>query len=109
MSPQPADVSWAMDLSARGAVSSGAHCDAVVAVPSHPGAPSSPPRASARPDTGGFDGEDPSRTRQSPLTLATFRSWGIHWMTPHEGPGMSVPDVGASPPAAGRTKVRESA
>lgn len=30
-------------------------------------------------------------------------------MTPHEGPGMSVPDVGASPPAAGRTKVRESA
>ena len=35
-----------------------------------------PARASARPDTGGFDGEDPSRTRQSPLTLATFRSWG---------------------------------
>ena len=98
-----------MDLSARGAVSSGAHCDVVVAVPSRPGAPSSPPRASARPDTGGFDGEDPSRTRQSPLTLATFRSWGIHWMTPHEGPRMSVPDVGASPPAAGRTKVRESA
>ncbi len=35
---------------------------------------------------------DPSRTRQSPLTLATFRSWGIHWMTPHEGPYQSVPD-----------------
>ena len=38
--------------------------------------------------------EDPSRTRQSPLTLATSRSWGIHWMTPHEGPGESVPDNG---------------
>ena len=39
--------------------------------------------------------EDPPCTRQSPLTLATFRSWGIHWMTPHEGPATSVPDGGA--------------
>ena len=36
--------------------------------------------------------EDPSRTRQSLLTLATFRSWGIHWMTPHEGPSERLPD-----------------
>ena len=41
--------------------------------------------------------QDPSRTRQSLLTLATFRSWGIHWMTPHEGPGTSVPDDGPGP------------
>ena len=36
--------------------------------------------------------EDPSHTRQSLLTLATFRSWGIHWMTPHEGPSERLPD-----------------
>ena len=36
--------------------------------------------------------QDPSRTRQSLLTLATFRSWGIHWMTPHEGPSERLPD-----------------
>ena len=36
--------------------------------------------------------EDPSRTRQSLLTLATFRSWGIRWMTPHEGPSERLPD-----------------
>lgn len=41
--------------------------------------------------------EDPPCTRQSPLTLATFRSWGIHWMTSHEGPGESVPDGGGAP------------
>lgn len=41
--------------------------------------------------------EDPPCTRQSPLTLATFRSWGIHWMTSHEGPGESVPDGGGTP------------
>ena len=36
--------------------------------------------------------EDPSHTRQSLLTLATFRSWGIRWMTPHEGPSERLPD-----------------
>lgn len=36
--------------------------------------------------------QDPSRTRQSLLTLATFRSWGIRWMTPHEGPSERLPD-----------------
>ena len=43
---------------------------------------------------GDTENEDPSRTRQSQLTLATSRSWGIHWMTPHEGPDQSVPDNG---------------
>lgn len=46
--------------------------------------------------------EDPPCTRQSPLTLATFRSWGIHWMTPHEGPRQSVPD--SEPDAAPRLR-----
>ena len=36
--------------------------------------------------------QDPSRTHQSLLTLATFRSWGIRWMTPHEGPSERLPD-----------------
>ena len=47
--------------------------------------------------------EDPSRTRQSLLTLATFRSWGIHWMTPHEGPSERLPDPapGCEPSACG--------
>ena len=49
--------------------------------------------------------EDPSHTRQSLLTLATFRSWGIHWMTPHEGPSERLPDPapGCEPPACGPT------
>lgn len=37
--------------------------------------------------TGPQGREDPPCTRQSPLTLATFRSWGIHWMPPHGGAG----------------------
>ena len=49
--------------------------------------------------------EDPSRTRQSLLTLATFRSWGIHWMTPHEGPSERLPDPapGCEPPTCSPT------
>ncbi len=49
------------------------------------------PRHSCRPPRPAR--EDPPCTRQSPLTLATFRSWGIRWMTPHEGPGNTIPDV----------------
>ena len=56
-------------------------------------------RTLTRPGSSGcaLERRDPPCTRQSPLTLATFRSWGIHWMTPHEGPGESVPDGGAAP------------
>ena len=54
--------------------------------------------------------EDPSHTRQSLLTLATFRSWGIHWMTPHEGPSERLPDPapGCEPPACGPTALAPS-
>ena len=50
--------------------------------------------------------QDPSRTRQSLLTLATFRSWGIRWMTPHEGPSERLPDPvpGCEPTPTGSTR-----